>query len=234
MRQFSTPCDRPATPNSAPLNGAISSHVHHSPTCRAAGRHRLALPLLRPDNADPRPAAKPRPHKAAIEGLQPRRQPRPGLLPLQSRQGLAIAGPMAQPLGPNWRPSRAPRCGLCPAVRRRARFPCHYQKDLGCGGSEGTPDSPERFSESKNDSGERAARGGKHGEPNRDDRAGALRPRMVTAASQSCGYLSDVASRLEKTLRPIPDPATPVGALVEERLPPLGRASTAGKKLIRR
>ena len=76
-------------PNSAPLAGALSSHVHHSPARRS---DRLALSLLRTDDADPRPAAKPRPHQAWLERLCARRQPRAGLLPLQHRQGLSTLG----------------------------------------------------------------------------------------------------------------------------------------------
>jgi hypothetical protein len=54
-----TKLPRPTQPRSG---GAFSSHVHHSTPRRAAGRHRLALFLLRTDDADPRPAAQPRPY----------------------------------------------------------------------------------------------------------------------------------------------------------------------------
>jgi hypothetical protein len=53
----------------------------------------------RPDDAsDPRPASKPQPHQAAIERPCTRRQPRPGMLPLQHRQGLSIVDAMAYAL----------------------------------------------------------------------------------------------------------------------------------------
>ena len=58
-----TVCVQPASP----INGAFSSHVHHSTPHRVAGHHRLA-PSYCGDDADPRPAAQPRPHQASIEG----------------------------------------------------------------------------------------------------------------------------------------------------------------------
>ena len=54
-------------------------------------------------------------HRVA-EGLQPRRQPRPGLLPLQSRQGLSIFGAMAYAAVTSWRLSR-PSCGCVHRAR---------------------------------------------------------------------------------------------------------------------
>jgi hypothetical protein len=54
-------------------------------------------------------------HRVA-EGLQPRRQPRPGLLPGQSRQGLSIFGAMAYAAVTSWRLSR-PSCGCVHRAR---------------------------------------------------------------------------------------------------------------------
>jgi hypothetical protein len=52
----------------------------------------MANPNPRPGNDRPRPAAQPRPHQTAIEGLQPRRQRRAGLLRCNTDKGSLSLG----------------------------------------------------------------------------------------------------------------------------------------------